>query len=74
MGTFLQYALFPGCDEASTRAAVGAAGKAGFAIDPDQCRYAQSYEGTQVLMEGDELGFAPLAEARRALEDAVCDS
>ncbi|MDE6280751.1 MAG: hypothetical protein K2M15_02995 [Oscillospiraceae bacterium] len=63
MGTFLQYALFPGCDVTSASAAVGAARKAGFAIDPDKCRYAQSYEGTQVLIEGDELGFAPLAKA-----------
>lgn len=52
MGVFLQYALFPGCDETSTRVAVEAAGKAGFVIDLEKCRYAQSYEGTQVLMEG----------------------
>lgn len=30
-------------------------------IDLEKCRYAQSHEGTQVLMEWDLLGFAPLA-------------
>ena len=38
-----------------------------FYIDLEACRYAQSYEGTQVLIEGDTLGFAPLA---KALSDA----
>ena len=68
MGVFLQYALFPGCDEVSARAAVETAGKEGFAIDLEKCQYVQSYEGTQMLMEGDELGFAPLA---KALSDAA---
>jgi len=63
MGVFLQYALLPGCDEADARAAVEAAVKAaGFPIDIGACRFARSYEGTQVLL-GDSLGFAPLAEA-----------
>lgn len=70
MGVFLQYALFPGCDEASARAAVEVAEKAGFVIGQKKCRYAQSYEGTQVLMEGDDLGFAPLA---KALSDAAAN-
>lgn len=30
--------------------------------DLETCRYTQNYEGTQVLMEGDNLGFAPLAK------------
>ena len=68
VGVFLQVALFPGCDETAARAAVEAMGTAGFAIDLPKCRYAHSYEGTQVLMEGDELGFAPLA---KALSDAT---
>lgn len=71
MGAFLQVALFPGCDETSARAAVKAAEKAGASIAPERCRYAQSYEGTQVLMEGDTLGFAPLA---KALSDAAVNS
>jgi len=63
MGVFLQYALLPGCDEAAARAAVETAVKAtGSPIDIGACRYARSYEGTQVLL-GDSLGFAPLAEA-----------
>ena len=64
MGVFLQNALFPGCNEAYARMAVEAAAKnPAFRIDLENCRYAQSYEGTQVLIEGDELGFAPLAKA-----------
>lgn len=68
MGVFLQNALFPGCDESAARAAVeAAAGNPGFRIAPENCRYAQSHEGTQVLIRGDAPGFAPLA---RALSDA----
>lgn len=68
MGVFLQNALFPGCDEASARRAVeAAAGMPGFSIDLERCCYAHSFEGTQVLLEG-ELGFAPLA---RALAEAA---
>ena len=68
MGVFLQTALFPGCAESAARAAVEtAAENPGFCIDLEKCRYAQSYEGTQALMEGDNLGFAPLA---KALSDA----
>ena len=64
MGLFLQTALFPGCDESIARDAVEAAAKnPAFHIDLEACRYAQSYEGTQVLIEGDTLGFAPLAKA-----------
>ena len=64
MGLFLQTALFPGCDESIARDAVEAAAKNPvFYIDLEACRYAQSYEGTQVLIEGDTLGFAPLAKA-----------
>lgn len=67
MGVFLQTALFPGCAESIAREAVETAAKnSAFQIDPKTCRYAQSYEGTQVLMEGDCLGFAALA---RALSD-----
>ena len=54
MGLFLQTALFPGCDESIARDAVEAAAKNPvFYIDLEACRYAQSYEGTQVLIEGD---------------------
>ena len=68
MGLFLQTALFPGCAESIARDAVEAAARnPAFNIDPETCRYAQNYEGTQVLMEGDDLGFAPLA---KALSDA----
>jgi hypothetical protein len=64
MGVFLQNALFPGCDETSARAAIEAAIKStDLDITPEICRYAQSYEGTQVLIDGDSLGFAPFAEA-----------
>ena len=67
MGVFLQTALFPGCAESIAREAVETAAKnSAFQLDPKTCRYAQSYEGTQVLMEGDCLGFATLA---RALSD-----
>jgi len=63
MGIFLQYALFPGCNESDARAAVETAVKAiGSPIDIGTCQYAHSYEGTQVLL-GDSLGFAPLAQA-----------
>lgn len=71
VGVFLQVALFPGCDETAARAAVEAMGKAGFVIDFPKCRYAQSFEGTQVLIEGDELGFAPLAKALSAAVNPV---
>lgn len=64
MGVFLQTALFPGCDESVARDAVEAAAKNPvFQIGLKTCRYAQSFEGTQVLMEGDCLGFATLAKA-----------
>ena len=65
VGVFLQVALFPGCDETSAVAAVGAARRAGFAIDPDKCRYAHSYEGTQVLMEGEAERLRLILEKRR---------
>lgn len=62
MGVFLQYAIFPGCDEVAVWGAVKTASEAGFHIDLSKCRYAKSHEGTQVLIEGDDLGFAPLAK------------
>lgn len=70
MGVFLQTALFPGCDESIAREAVETAAKNPvFQIDPKTCRYAQSYEGTQVLMEGDCLGFATLAKTLSDLSE-----
>lgn len=64
MGVFLQLALFPGCDEIAARTAMEAVAKSpDFDIDLEKCRYAQSLKGTQVLMEGDLLGFDPLAKA-----------
>ena len=70
MGVFLQTALFPGCAESIARKAVETAAKnSAFQIDPKICRYAQSYEGTQVLMEGDCLGFATLAGALSDLSE-----
>ena len=67
MGVFLQTALFPGCEESDARAAMEAAAQnPAFQINPKVCRYARSYEGVQVLIEGDCLGFdtlAPLLEA-----------
>ena len=64
MGVFLQIALFPGCTESAARAAVETAAKnPGFCIDPGKCKFAQNYEGTQVLIEGNGLGSAPLAKA-----------
>jgi len=68
MGVFLQTALFPGCAESAARDAVETASKnPALHIDLGMCKYAQNYEGTQVLMEGDDLDFAPLA---KALSDA----
>lgn len=62
MGVFLQFALFPGCQEEATRQAVeGAARNPQFTVDLDQCLYSSSYEGTQVLIAG-ELGFDALAK------------
>ena len=70
MGVFLQTALFPGCEESIARDALEAAAKnPAFQIDPKTCRYAQSFEGTQVLMEGDCLGFATLAKALADLSE-----
>ena len=70
MGVFLQTALFPGCEESAARAAVETAAKNPvFQIDLKTCRYAQSFEGTQVLMEGDCLGFATLAKALAGLSE-----
>ena len=70
MGVFLQTALFPGCDESIAREAVETVAKnSAFQIDPKTCRYAQSYEGTQVLMEGDCLGFATLAKTLSDLSE-----
>ena len=70
MGVFLQTALFPGCDESVARDAVEAAAKNPvFQIDLKTCRYAQNYEGTQVLMEGDCLGFATLAKTLADLSE-----
>lgn len=64
MGVFLQNALFPGCNETSARAAMEAAIKdTDIDITPEMCRYAQSHKGTQVLIDGDSLGYAPFAEA-----------
>lgn len=63
MGVFLQTALFPGCAESAARDAVETAAKnPAFHIDLGMCKYAQNYEGTQVLIEGDSLGFATLAK------------
>ncbi len=68
MGLFLQTALFPGCAESIARDAVEtAAGSPAFHIELAACKYAQNYEGTQVLIDG-SLGFAPLA---KALSDAA---
>ena len=68
MGVFLQTALFPGCEESAARDAVETAAKnPAFQINLKTCRYAQSFEGTQVLMEGDCLGFATLAKALAGL-------
>lgn len=68
MGVFLQNALFPGCDESAARAAVEAAAREpGFHIAPENCRYAQNHEGTQVLIGGNAPDAALLA---RALSDA----
>lgn len=68
MGLFLQTALFPGCAESIARDAVEtAAGNPTFYIELAACKYAQNYEGTQVLIDG-SLGFAPLA---KALSDAA---
>ena len=62
MGVFLQFALFPGCQEEAARQAVeGAARNPQFTVDLDQCLYSASYEGTQVLIAG-ELGFDALAK------------
>ena len=70
MGVFLQTALFPGCEESAARAAVETAAKnPAFQIDLKTCRYAQNFEGTQVLMEGDCLGFATLAKALAGLSE-----
>ena len=70
MGVFLQTALFPGCEESAARAAVETAAKnPAFQIDLKTCRYAQNFEGTQVLMEGDCLGFATLAKALADLSE-----
>lgn len=67
MGVFLQIALFPGCDESTARTAVeAAANNPGLRIDQKNCKYEQSYEGTQVMIESDTLGFALLA---RVLSD-----
>ena len=70
MGVFLQTALFPGCEESAARDAVETAAKnPAFQINLKTCRYAQSFEGTQVLMEGDCLGFATLAKALAGLSE-----
>ncbi len=70
MGVFLQTALFPGCEESAARAAVETAAKnPAFQIDLKTCRYAQNFEGTQVLMEGDCLGFATLAKTLADLSE-----
>lgn len=64
MGVFIQFAIFPGCEEDDARAAVEtAAHSAAFNIDLTACRYAHSHEGTQALIACGELGFAPLAKA-----------
>lgn len=66
MGVFLQTALFPGCAESTARAAVETAAKNPvFRIDLKRCKYAQSYEGTQVLMEGDCFGPVSPREKQR---------
>ncbi len=63
MGLFLQTALFPGCDEETARKTVETASKnSEFTIDLNKCQYANCYEGTQVLIVGDELGFDSLAK------------
>jgi len=68
MGIFLQTALFPGCDESIAHDAVETAARnPAFHIELAACKYAQNYEGTQVLIDG-SLGFAPLA---KALSDAA---
>ena len=70
MGVFLQTALFPGCAESAARAAVETASKNPvFRIDLKRCKYAQSYEGTQVLIEGNGPGFATLARALADLSE-----
>ena len=70
MGVFLQTALFPGCAESAARVAVETASKNPvFRIDLKRCKYTQNYEGTQVLIEGDGLGFAALARALADLSE-----
>ena len=62
MGLFLQTAIFPGSDISDVQTAVEqAAREQGIHLDLKACLYAQSVEGTQVLLEG-ELGFEGLAE------------
>ncbi len=63
MGLFLQTALFPGCDESIARDGVERRQRIRFYIDLERARYAQSYEGTQVLNRGGPPGLAPLAKA-----------
>ena len=70
MGLFLQTALYPGCAESVARSAVETAAKNPVCyIDLEACRYSQSYEGTQVLIEGDNLGFATLAKTLADLSE-----
>ena len=62
MGVFLQFALFPGCQEEAVRQAVeGAARNPKFTVDLEHCLYSAPYEGVQVLTAG-ELGFDALAK------------
>ena len=62
MGVFLQFALFPGCQEETARRAVEAAAQIPpFSLAPEQSLYSASQEGTQVLIAG-ELGFDALAK------------
>lgn len=62
MGVFLQFALFPGCQEETARRAVEAAAQIPpFSLSPEQSLYSASQEGTQVLIAG-ELGFDALAK------------
>lgn len=59
MGLFLQTAIFPGSDISDAQTAVEqAAREQGIHLNLKACRYAQSIEGTQVLLEG-ELGLYP---------------
>lgn len=62
MGVFLQFALFPGCQEETARQAVETAAQSPqFSLNPEKSLYSASHAGTQALIAG-ELGFDALAK------------